>query len=64
MPEHKMRTVSRRQFEEEFRKKLGRSRWFTRGWTLQELITPKDLLLIASNWESIGRKSDDFAAEI
>lgn len=31
------------------------SRYFTRGWTLQELIAPKSLLVLDSSWNPIGR---------
>lgn len=37
---------------------LGRSRWFTRGWTLQELIAPKDVSFYSTNWTFLGSKSD------
>ena len=37
---------------------LRRSEWFTRGWTLQELIAPTRLLFCASNWNVIGSKTD------
>ena len=30
------------------------SRWFTRGWTLQELLAPKKLWYISKNWKIIG----------
>ena len=33
-----------------------RSRWFTRGWTLQELIAPSEVIFYASNWTEIGTK--------
>lgn len=33
-----------------------KSRWFTRGWTLQELIAPKVVDFYSSEWELIGRK--------
>ncbi|KAK0647189.1 hypothetical protein B0T16DRAFT_429712 [Cercophora newfieldiana] len=33
-------------------------RWFTRGWTLQELIAPRKLRFFASNWEAIGDRGD------
>ncbi|KAK1580676.1 LOW QUALITY PROTEIN: uncharacterized protein LY79DRAFT_651327 [Colletotrichum navitas] len=36
-----------------------RSRWFTRGWTLQELIAPKTVEFYACNWSYIGRKSSE-----
>ncbi|KAK3316914.1 heterokaryon incompatibility protein-domain-containing protein [Apodospora peruviana] len=31
-------------------------RWFTRGWTLQELIAPADVLFYDSAWEKRGSK--------
>jgi hypothetical protein len=34
-----------------------RSRWFTRGWTLQELIAPADVHFYARDWTSLGPKS-------
>jgi ankyrin repeat protein len=33
-----------------------KSRWFTRGWTLQELIAPKDIGFYASDWSFLGSK--------
>ena len=33
-----------------------RSRWFTRGWTLQELIAPLKVVFIAKDWTTIGSK--------
>jgi ankyrin repeat protein len=38
----------------EFRK----SRWFTRGWTLQELIAPSSVTFLDSEWQDIGTKSN------
>lgn len=35
-----------------------RSRWFTRGWTLQELIAPMDLVFYSSTWEVGAKKSE------
>lgn len=34
------------------------SRWFTRGWTLQELIAPRDLQFRARDWSYLGSKDD------
>jgi hypothetical protein len=31
--------------------KLPESCWFTRGWTLQELLAPSRLIIINANWE-------------
>lgn len=33
------------------------SRWFTRGWTLQELLAPRNVCFYDSNWTRIGEKS-------
>ncbi|KAI0006819.1 heterokaryon incompatibility protein-domain-containing protein [Xylariaceae sp. FL0662B] len=35
-----------------------RSRWFTRGWTLQELLAPNEVLFYSANWELLGDKYD------
>jgi len=43
---------------EETRAAVRQSRWFTRGWTLQELIAPKDVQFFDGNWRPIGRKLD------
>lgn len=32
------------------------SRWFTRGWTLQELIASPDVIFYSVNWQSLGSK--------
>ena len=37
-------------------KAFGRSRWFTRGWTLQELIAAKRKYFCAQDWSLIGDK--------
>lgn len=36
---------------------LATSAWFTRGWTLQELLAPSVVLLYDKQWELIGTKS-------
>lgn len=37
---------------------LPQSRWFTRGWTLQELIAPKDVRFYGREWNYLGSKLD------
>lgn len=32
------------------------SRWFTRGWTLQELIAPYEVIIYDHNWKQLGTK--------
>lgn len=34
------------------------SRWFTRGWTLQELVAPKDVKFYSSKWKLLGSKHE------
>jgi len=41
---------------------FARSRWFTRGWTLQELLAPSTLIFFAMNWIKIGEKSTTMAS--
>jgi ankyrin repeat protein len=33
------------------------SRWFTRGWTLQELIAPLSVIFLDGEWQKFGTKS-------
>lgn len=35
---------------------LRDSRWFTRGWTLQELVAPKELKFFDRHWACLGSK--------
>jgi hypothetical protein len=35
---------------------ISESRWFTRGWTLQELIAPKEMHFFNKDWKFIGDK--------
>jgi hypothetical protein len=37
---------------------LRQSRWFTRGWTLQELIAPKVVRFYDTNWRLLGGKDN------
>ncbi|EJT82608.1 hypothetical protein GGTG_02581 [Gaeumannomyces tritici R3-111a-1] len=43
--------------------KFSCSRWFTRGWTLQELLAPSRLVFYGSGWDRLGTKAD-FCSEI
>lgn len=33
------------------------SRWFTRGWTLQELLAPREVIFFTNNWLRLGTVS-------
>lgn len=37
---------------------LAASKWFTRGWTLQELLAPQDLVFFSRDWDPIGTKAE------
>jgi ankyrin repeat protein len=36
---------------------FSKSRWFTRGWTLQELIAPSTVIILDQKWQEMGTKS-------
>ena len=38
-------------------KAFSESEWFTRGWTLQELLAPKDVTFFDRDWNNIGTKT-------
>jgi Heterokaryon incompatibility protein (HET) len=40
------------------RAEMERSRWFTRGWTLQELVAPDDVEFFNKDWLTLGTKFD------
>lgn len=33
------------------------SRWFTRGWTLQELLAPREVFFFDRNWQCVGSRT-------
>ena len=43
--------------EEESLRQFERSQWFTRGWTLQELLAPQHCVFFNAMWESIGTRN-------
>jgi hypothetical protein len=46
--------MSDERFSEE---ELARSRWFTRGWTLQELIAPNEVVIYGKDWKYTDTKT-------
>ncbi|KAK2027485.1 hypothetical protein LX32DRAFT_683833 [Colletotrichum zoysiae] len=40
----------------EQRRTLSRSRWFARGWTLQELLAPREVLFFSAEWNLLGSR--------
>jgi hypothetical protein len=41
-----------------WRQNLAHCRWFTRGWTLQELIAPANVYFFDQQWNMLFRKSE------
>ncbi|KAF3059577.1 Vegetative incompatibility protein HET-E-1 [Daldinia childiae] len=40
----------------EAKAEFATNKWFTRGWTLQELLAPKDVIFFSGDWVPIGEK--------
>ncbi|KAL9596805.1 MAG: hypothetical protein Q9219_005564 [cf. Caloplaca sp. 3 TL-2023] len=40
-----------------FHPQIRKSRWFTRGWTLQELLAPPNIVFYDSSWKHIGDRT-------
>ncbi|KAI1012961.1 hypothetical protein LB503_001369 [Fusarium chuoi] len=43
---------------------IKNSRWFTRGWTLQELLAPRRLIFYDADWREIGWKNESMSSLI
>jgi hypothetical protein len=43
---------------EPLNEQLEKSMWFTRGWTLQELVAPQNQVFVASDWTPLGARED------
>ena len=39
-----------------WRSTFGKSRWFSRGWTLQELLAPDEVIFFSADYECLGTK--------
>lgn len=46
--------------DEQRRLAFKQSRWFTRGWTLQELLAPEDVRFYSSEWTLICTKLENY----
>ncbi|KAH8897869.1 HET-domain-containing protein, partial [Thozetella sp. PMI_491] len=40
---------------------VRKSRWFTRGWTLQELLAPESVRFYNASWRAIGERNSPFS---
>ncbi|KAI0551983.1 heterokaryon incompatibility protein-domain-containing protein [Xylaria curta] len=47
--------------EEGFQHSFYKSRWFTRGWTLQELLAPHNVEFYSGDWKLLGTKASLFS---
>ncbi|KAH6714447.1 heterokaryon incompatibility protein-domain-containing protein [Leptodontidium sp. MPI-SDFR-AT-0119] len=41
-----------------FQRQIDKSRWFSRGWTLQELVAPRKVEFFAGDWTFLCSKAD------
>ncbi|KAL7819932.1 ankyrin repeat-containing domain protein [Trichoderma gracile] len=37
---------------------IGESQWFTRGWTLQELLAPSEVYFVDAQWNDLGTRTE------
>ena len=42
---------------EDFESAMLKSRWFTRGWTLQELVAPGKIIFHSQDWNELGTRA-------
>lgn len=49
--------VARPQGDKDMLDLVRQSRWFTRGWTLQELLAPRAVVFYSKEWTQIGTKN-------
>ncbi|TBU29678.1 heterokaryon incompatibility protein-domain-containing protein [Dichomitus squalens] len=53
-----LRDVPRDDFLHNVDSAFRRSKWHSRGWTLQELLAPKFLIFLSQEWVPLGSKAD------
>jgi hypothetical protein len=58
MPNHDVNKVGRRLPETACISSFQASEWFTRGWTLQELLASQNVVFFDTNWKRCGTASD------
>ena len=44
------------EFANEAREQFAKSKWFTRGWTLQELLAPEKVIFFSFDWRPLGTR--------
>jgi hypothetical protein len=52
-----LKDVEVRQTTAALENSMRKALWFTRGWTLQELIAPEVVVFFSADWETIGTKN-------
>ncbi|KAK6437856.1 hypothetical protein LTR95_005951 [Oleoguttula sp. CCFEE 5521] len=58
--ESSTRTEGSAYMSDDLKRRLQLSEWFTRGWTLQELVAPRLVVFLSRQWEVIGFKGRGF----
>lgn len=57
LEELQTRIIRNATYQQEIRQtSFARARWWTRGWTLQELLAPGSVLFYSSNWQLLGSR--------
>ena len=51
-----LRDVDSPTLDPKWRAAFTESKWFRRGWTLQELIAPRIVIFVSNGWEMLGSK--------
>lgn len=50
--------------DEDVRQTFKESRWFTRGWTLQELLASRNITFFAKDWSKLGYMGDFYELSV
>ncbi|KAH7389132.1 heterokaryon incompatibility protein-domain-containing protein [Cadophora sp. MPI-SDFR-AT-0126] len=50
--------VQKRGSSLDIKQQISKSRWFFRGWTLQELLAPENIVFYSEDWQCLGTKFD------
>ncbi|UKZ72424.1 hypothetical protein TrVFT333_000053 [Trichoderma virens FT-333] len=57
-PNHNVDWRGKSSYGATFLESFKASLWFTRGWTLQELIAPENVVFVDANWKKFGTARD------
>ena len=58
LPGNKLGKMVHEKFSPEFSESFRNCRWWTRGWTLQELLAPRTVVFYTADWRNVGVRDD------